>query len=281
MITFLELSVKFLNWCAAHQEPRTHEWYANYVYHYLEHLGDKAKLPAMDMKPYQVEEWVDGQPTWGDNYSRGAVVAINRVYNWGERRGYVTHNPIKTTHKPPAQRRNIYLKAPDYDKILGLLPSNDPFRDLLIFVWTVGCRPQEVRHIEYRHLHLDGGYILFPKEESKGKKQPRKIILNDVAMDIIKKNIGDRTEGKVFLNTRGNPWTKYSICNRMYRLSQQTGTRMFMYGVRHSWATRKLKAGHGHLQIAACMGHTDGSMLSKVYSHIDEDNEHLRTVLQD
>jgi integrase len=105
--------------------------------------------------------------------------------------------------------------------------------------------------------------------------------MNDHALETIKRNMGERVEGKIFLNNRGEPWTKYALCNRMWRLSKTTGVKLAMYDARHGYATRKLKANHGHLEIAATMGHTDGSMIAKVYSHIDEDDEHLRKVLID
>ncbi len=173
------------------------------------------------------------------------------------------------------------MKKEDYDRILGCIKDTDPFRDFLVFVWICGVRPQEARAIEARHLHLDKGYILFPKEESKGKREPRKIILNDEAADIIRRNLCGRKQGHVFLNSRKQPWTKFAVCARMQEISKRIGTRMFMYAARHGYGTRKLKAGHGHLAIAATMGHKDGSMLARIYSHIDEDDEHLRTVLVD
>lgn len=281
VITFRELSTKFLAWSKLHQAERSHEYYEGYVEKYIAHLGDKADDDAEAMKPYQLEEWVDSHPKWSDNYKRGGVVAINRVFNWGTKSGYVATNPIRTAHKPPAQPRKIFMKPEDYDKIYACLKATDPFRDLLVFVWIVGCRPQEARAIEVRHLHLDKGYILFPKEESKGKREPRKIIINDEVREIIRRNMGERTTGYVFLNSRKQPWTKYAICARMSKLSDMIGTRMFLYAARHGYGTRKLKAGHGHLAIAATMGHKDGSMLAKIYSHIDEDDEHLRTVLRD
>ncbi len=136
-------------------------------------------------------------------------------------------------------------------------------------------------NIESRHVNFEKGYILFPKEESKGKRSARKILLNELASNLIKYNMGERTDGKVFLNSRGQPWTEYAVCARMAELSKRTGTHMFMYAARHGYATRKLKAKHGHLEIAATMGHADGSMIARVYSHIDEDDEHLRKVLED
>ena len=33
--------------------------------------------------------------------------------------------------------------------------------------------------------------------------------------------------------------------------------------------------------VAACMGHSDGSMVAKVYSHIDKDDAHLKRALID
>lgn len=281
-MSFAELSSKFLAWSKIHQEPRSTEYYQNYIKIFLAHLGDSANNPAEAMKPFQIEEWTDSHhETWGNNYKRGAVVAINRVFNWGTKSGHIDVNPIKTAFKPPAERRKTYMKPEDYNLILSHLKPTDPFYDLLAFVWIVGCRPQEVRHIEPRHVNLEKSYIIFPKEESKGKRHPRKILMNEAAQEIVTRLMGDRKEGKAFLNTRGEPWTKYSICNRMHRLSKITGIRMFMYAARHGYATRKLKAKHGHLEIAATLGHVDGSMLAKVYSHIEDDDDHLRTVLVD
>ena len=281
MISFRELSQKFLTWSKDHQAHRSWEYYKNYLDMFCAFPG-VAETPAMNLKPYQVQEWIDShKDAWGNNYKAGAVVAIKRMFNWAESMGYIDANPINKMKREQVSPRKIYMKPENYEKILSCLETGDPFRELLRFVWITGCRPQEVRHIEPRHVNLENSYILFPKEESKGKKKARKILLNDEAKNIIINAMSNRVEGKVFLNTRGMPWTKHSICNRMYRLSKQIGMRMFMYAARHCYATRKLKAKHGHLEIAATMGHSDGTMLAKVYSHIDEEDEHLRLVLAD
>ena len=88
-------------------------------------------------------------------------------------------------------------------------------------------------------------------------------------------------EGKLFRNTRGDAWTKYSLCNRMYRLSEYTGVKMTAYDLRHGYITRKIKEGVNHMVIAPAVGHTDGSMIGKVYSHIAEEESHLREELGD
>lgn len=280
-IAFNALTNKYLSWCEKHRSPRSTEWYKGHIDNFLKFLKDDSSIPASDLKPFHVSEWVDSNPTWGDTYKGGAIVAIKRVYNWAIELGYADINPIARLKKPTAKRREIYMTNDDFQQILGMIKEGDPFRDLLLTVWFTGCRPQEVRHIEPRHVDLEKERIVFPAEESKGKRSKRIIYLHGEALEIVKRLMAEGREGKLFLNNRGTAWTKYAICNRFHRISKATGKRMFCYAARHGFATRKLTQGHDHLTVAALMGHTDGSMLAKVYSHVDQDVAHLKKALVD
>lgn len=281
-ITFNDLSHKYLAWCDKHRAPRSCEWYKGHIDNFLKFLGANSSMLAKDLKPFHVAEWVDSQPTWGPTYKGGAIVAIKRIYNWAIELGYAEINPIAKLKKPTPQRREIYMTKEDFDSILARISSIDPFRDLLRFVWLTGCRPQEVRHIEPRHVDEVHQRIVFPAEESKGKRAKRIIYLQAEAWEIIKRLMADESSGgKLFKNNRGTAWTKYAICNRFHRLSKVMGKRLFCYAARHGFGTRKLVQGHDHLTVAALMGHTDGSMLAKVYSHVDQDTAHLRKALAD
>ena len=280
MLTFGELAAKFLSWSKDHQAERSYEWYANYLNMFVAYPG-VADTPEADLKPFQVQEWIDSHgDDWGANYRGGAVVAVKRVYHWAEEMGYVEKNPVKKLKRPAPQRRKIYMKQEDYEQILGLVKPDDPFRDLLLFVWASGCRPQEVRHIERRHVSLERKRIVFPAEESKGKRTERIIRLNTVALEIITRLMETIQDGKLFRNSRGQAWTKFAICNRFDRISKITGKRMFCYAMRHSFGTRKLIQGHDCITVAALMGHTDGSMLSKIYSHVEDDDAHMTKAIE-
>lgn len=284
MITFEQLALKYLEWCKKHRAERTHEWYANHIESFLDYLEafGNGEIKADDLRPFHIVEWIDSHGNkWGDNYKGNAIVAIKRIYSWGEELGYSDINPIKKLKKPQSKRREIYMVQDDYDAILKLIAENDPFRELFLFVWHTGCRPQEARHIEARHVDLANERIVFPAIESKGKRTKRIIYMQGVALEIIKRRFEVYPEGKLFRNTRGDAWTKYSICNRFHRLSKIIGKRLFCYAARHGFGTRKLIQGHDHLTIAALMGHTDGSMLAKIYSHISDDAGHLKDALVD
>ena len=133
MITFRELSDKFLVWCKAHQAERTHEWYRNYTSMACAY-GNIGDTPAYELKPYQIQEWIDSHgEDWGNNYRGGAVTALKRVFNWAEEMGYGDGNPIKKLKKAPSERRKTYAKQDGVEKFLEAINEKDPFRDLLIF----------------------------------------------------------------------------------------------------------------------------------------------------
>lgn len=279
-ITVHALVTKYLTWCEKHRAPRSLEWYSGYLRDFLNHPGI-ADLDAMAIKPFRVSEWVDSKPTWGSTYSRGAIVAVQRVWNWAVEQGHLESTPLARMKKPSAKRREIYMKPDDFQQILALLSESDPFRDLFLFIWHSGCRPQEARAIEPRHVELDKERIVFPAEESKGKRSKRIIYLQGVLLEIIHRLMAENRTGKLFLNKRGTAWTKYAVCNRFLRISKVIGKKMFAYAARHGFGTRKLIQGHDHLTVAAIMGHSDGSMLAKIYSHISDDEAHLKRALAD
>jgi len=281
MITVDSLLTKYLVWCGNHRSPRSLEWYAGHIEGFRKYIGDAGSMDIMELKPFHIAEWVDSHAKWGDTYKGGAIVAIKRVYSWAEEMGYIETNPIKKMKKPTAKRRDNHMKPVDFQAILDRLPVHDPFRDLFLFVWNTGCRPQEVRHIEARHVFLDKECVTFPPIESKGKRYARTIYLHGTALAIITQLVEKYPDGKLFRNNRGGAWTKWALCNRFHRLSKATGKRMACYDARHGFATRKLIQGHDHLTVAALMGHSDGSMLAKVYSHVDKDTEHLKRALAD
>lgn len=169
----------------------------------------------------------------------------------------------------------------DFQAILGRIEEDDPFRDLFLFIWHTGCFPQEARHIEPRHVDLERAVIVIPKDEAKGKRYPRFIHLHGASLEIVRRLMAVRAEGKLFRNRRGEPWTKYVLCNRMYRLSRLAGVKKTAYDMRHGFATRKLVQGHDHLTIAELMGHCDRTMLVKVYAHLDRNDAHLKRALED
>jgi integrase len=226
------------------------------------------------------------------------------------------------------------MTSEDFARLLSKIKDSDPFRDLLLFAWHSGCRPQEARHIEPRHVHLVGECVIIPREESKGKRRPRIIILHGPALGIVKRLMAERTEGKLFLNIHGRPWKNFALCNRfdrlmlalgmeklrkngitvprlprfdrrayadkaqlkaawnehqkklrerrkqIYQLARQHGDRWAAYDLRHGFCQRLLENGANHLAVAELLGHSNGTMVSQVYSHMNRATTHLKDTLR-
>ena len=60
------------------------------------------------------------------------------------------------------------------------------------------------------------------------------------------------------------------------RLAREHGTRWCLYHFRHSFATRLLEAGKDSLTVSTLLGHADGAMLARVYSHVAKNGDYLR-----
>ncbi len=278
-LSVAEVFEKFLEWCQQHRAGLTYGWYLQHIQGFIDFLKKPAAMLATALRPFHVMEWADKHPSWGANYRRGAIIAIQRPFNWAAKLGYIAESPIRYIEKPQATRREQVITQQEWELIRDHYPAGDAFRDLLEFAWETGCRPQEVKGIETRHVELDKHRVSFPPAEAKGKKRWRMIYLTPRAEEIIEARMATQPGGLLFVNARGRKWTGFAMSCRFARLKKHLGVQYSCYSLRHGFATRKLEAGLDHITVAALMGHADATMLAKVYSHINERQDHLREQL--
>ena len=208
---------KFLDWCQKHRSARTYEWSKKHIQRFCDHLKTTRTMAAYELRPFHIVEWVDSKTTWGANQKRGAIVALTRPFNWAAKLGYVAASPVRGIEKPTPTKRDSRMTPEDFAMLLSHV-KDEPFRDLLVFAFEAGCRPQEARHIEARHLKLEHHRIEIPPTEAKGKKRWRVIYLSDAATDVVKRLAALRPSGPLFRNTDDNPWKAQAIVCRFQRL---------------------------------------------------------------
>lgn len=279
MITFRELCEKFLAWSEKNQAPRTTQIYKEYLNAYIRHIGISTDMPAESMKPLHVEDYIVAHQKWSDTYKNTTVVAINRPFNWGVDNGFIERNPIKKAAKPSVEGRKTYATPDDVEALLSNLHPTDPLRDFIMCQWHCFARPQEIRHIEARHVNLAIRQITFPKKESKGKKRERCLLILKDAYPIIEKLLQLYPEGKLFRNNRGAPWTKEALCSRFRKLSVLIKKDITLYDLRHGIISASLEKGIGVYDIAAASGHVNASMIDSRYSHVHQNKARLLGVL--
>jgi integrase len=72
---------------------------------------------------------------------------------------------------------------------------------------------------------------------------------------------------------------EYRVLERrrlIHRLAWEHGTKYSLYAFRHAFCTEALENGLDAVTVSVLMGHRDTTMISRVYSHLTQRQEHLR-----
>lgn len=273
--TVVALCDEFLDFCHRRQAVATFKWYLRYLEPFCQHVG--AKLKADDLRPYMVTRWVDEQyPDASPSTKHGATRAVVRVYNWAMKEGLLERNPVQYVSKPTPTPREAYVTPADFERILKQVRGE--FRDVLLFLWRTGARPQEFPLIEAKHV--EDRRITLDRVDSKGKKHRRVIYLDDTAAEIVERLCRRHPQGPIFRNTEGRPWCKDSMNCRMRRLREKLKIDgLCAVALRHGYITRKLKEGMDPITLGVLVGHKDPSMIAKTYQHLARDHDYLLTAV--
>lgn len=214
-----ELFDRFLDWVKQHRSPDTFVWYQ----YRLQRFADRfPELTIGQLRPFHVQEWVDSFPDHSPTTTRNYMRCVKRCIKWGQTLGYIESNPIQHISIPASTPKDAYLPPDEFARLLSST-RDTAFRDLLEVTYETGCRPQESLRIEIRHIDLNNQRWVLPRSEAKGKQAPRVVYLSDKAIVITRRLIGDRSSGKLFLNSRGKPWTTNAVNCAFQRIQHRVG----------------------------------------------------------
>jgi len=214
-----ELFDRFLDWVKQHRAPDTYRWYQYRLQRFADRFPD---LTITQLRPYHVQEWVDSYPNHSPTTTRNYMRSIKRCIKWGQSLGYIESDPIQHISIPSSRPKDVYVTPEQFAHLLTL--NRDPgFRDLLEVTYDTGCRPQESLRLEIRHVDLNNHRWILPRSEAKGKQAPRVVYLNDRSAAITQRLMENRTEGHLFLNSLGKPWTVSAVNCAFERIQIRMG----------------------------------------------------------
>jgi site-specific recombinase XerC len=209
----------FLDWTQENRAPKTYRGYKDFCQSFTE------KYPLLKigaLTPLHVTAWLQGT-TWNSTTKRGAITCLQRAFNWATKNRGLGKNPLRGMEKPEAKTRTTVVIPEEFVELLKKIPDRE-FRELLIVSYDCGCRPQEVKWLEARHVDLAKHRWVLPAAEAKGKKRPRVVyIATDRSLKIITRRITEYPHGRVFRNSHGNPWSASAVKIRFEKLEIQLG----------------------------------------------------------
>jgi integrase len=265
---------QFLRWTERRSAPLTVAWYTRHLTRFKAFIGG---LTVGELRKHHVTQWVadEFESDASASYLNGAIRAAVRPFLWAFDEEIIATNPLPKVKRPTPEPRENYTTPEQFAKALALVSADDPFRDLLEFLWLTGARPQEAVIIEACQWDREAGTVTLPRKSSKGKKYNRVIYLNPHAAGIIARLALKRPDGALFRNKVDNAWGKNSLTSRFRGLRKRLGFPFHAYLLRHGWVTQSLKKGVDSVTVGILAGHRDPSMVAKVYQHLAKDNAYL------
>ena len=266
---------RYLNFVAnsADHSAKTYEIDSGHLNSFADSLGEY--FPLADVIGQHLTDWADRRfadcsPTTKNQGMR----TVKACWAWGCQQGILKANALKYAKMPTPKIREVFFASDQWQAIVSAA-KNAQFRDYLTVILESGVRPQEMHKAQVRHYQ--NGRIVFPKDESKGKKRCRVVPLNPASVAIVERLIAGREPNAyIFLNTAGKPWNKDSIGCAVRRLRKKANfPGLVATACRHSFAYASLTQGSEPMAVSKAMGHVDTRMIETRYGHVETNLEYL------
>ncbi|MCK4386359.1 MAG: tyrosine-type recombinase/integrase, partial [candidate division Zixibacteria bacterium] len=152
---------------------------------------------------------------------------------------------------------------------------------ILEFLYATGVRIFELIGIKRKNLLLEVGLV---RVIGKGQKE-RVVPIGEKAIKSVEEYLSDlrpklanqNSQDVLFLNRRGNPFSRMGLWKILRKYVNQAGIkkRVSPHTIRHSFATHLLEGGADLRAVQEMLGHADIST-TQIYTHLDR--EYLKEV---
>ena len=276
----------YLDWSELNHAKGSHKQIRPLILSFGESLPPGLRVGQL--LPKHLTEWIDKRcpkhpkddsiPV-SANTRRDYLAIVRGAFGWAvsENERRIPYSPFGKYRMPKKTPRGECLTREQWNQVLAAVGLDDPFHDFLVVLYETGCRPQEARIIEARHIDSGRKIVQFKAGEVPGKPWERTILLNAPALAVLQRCALKHPEGPVLRNSRGRPWCKDSLNCRFQHLKTKLPFPVYCYIARHSRATELLENGASAGAVAGILGHQDATMVLRVYGkHIEQREEHLR-----
>jgi integrase len=246
--------------------PKTRRTREQTLTAFLEHTG---KIAVSKLTKRHICSFL--KPGWSPSTVRSHIKTIIACLNLALKDGLIEETPVKDIEKPGWERREKILSGEELQKLL--VAASEPFKTLLKAVADSGCRPGEICSLRVEDCFPDDSvWLVANKTKNQTGVKKRPIYLTPALAELTRSLIGVRTEGHLFLNRHGEPWTTDTVRLRFSRLRNKLGLSngVIPYGTRYRFASDAINHQKmDSLVVARLLGHSDARMLQRTYFRED------------
>lgn len=263
-----QIASRFMRFLAENRSANTVNLYGRYLRSFVSVFG---KLHPEKLKPSRVLRVCN-------TYHRLQIV--KRMFAWAANdERLIGKNPVSHLKKVPGIGRRRVLTDVEFARILRC--SAPEFRMFVIAQRELLARPQEIRSMKWSNIvsgcgkkrgkeALESQQVFIVFDEYKGRtrrcdpSKPRVIpVSHRLQRMLVRLSRTMETEGFVFKNKFGLPWTRNAIRCRWRRMRSlaeigpdERGEQIVSYTVRHTAATHAAAIGLRDKILADLLGHT-------------------------
>jgi integrase len=253
-------------------------------YYLIDFASEYDKKLARKLKVNDVTKWTDKHPRWGAASRRQAIASIKRALAWAEEEELILPHRITRMKKPGTKRRDVLIPDDTHARLMAAADDNSQprrrgrFRAFLVALSHTGARPGSIAAVQVPHVSEDGTRWVLPDHKTRNKTmQPLTVYLDPCMQTLTRILISGRKTGHLFLDSQNKPWTSNAVRCRMrrYREKLDLPAGSVAYSYRHTFITNALTSGNNTATVAELVNHSDGSMISKHYGHLEKCPDHL------
>lgn len=219
--------------------------------------------PVGNLRKKHVKKWLaslkgrDGKPCAPDS-KRSAIVAATSWQKFALKKKHLTKCVFKKIRKPMGRKRERIPTDNEQAAILRLARKHCPaFGRIYRCLRYTGARPGELANAQIGEYDPSIQRITLKKHKTARKVGvDRKIGVGPRMQGIVKRSIGSRTTGHIFLNDRGRRWTAETLSHMFRKLREMAGltSELVLYCTRHAAATAIYEK-YGLPEVAKVLGH--------------------------
>jgi integrase/recombinase XerD len=209
------------------------------------------------------------------------VACLRSFYRHLRRQGILVDDPTAHLRAPRKDRKLPQVLTRDevarlLERPRGTEPAALRDRALLEIMYACGLRASEAIGLEVSDIDLQAGIL---RARGKGSKERIVPIGSAAARALVAylmrgrtKLVGDRTEGRLFVNHRGRGLTRQGLYKIVQRHAKAAGLehKMSPHTLRHTFATHLLAGGCDLRSLQEMLGHADIAT-TQLYTHLSAD----------
>lgn len=223
--------------------------------------------------------WLRENKGWKENTLFKEVTLASTCFNHAIKRGYIILNPFRRLEmKAPESDAFKYLTSEELSYIEAYECSGNTriSRDIFLFSCYTGLAYADLKKISEENIHkgIEGyDWIFIGRQKTRNSsKNICKIPLEPQAKEIIEKyHDHPRRPHDRLLPVYSNVWLNRHLLTVKDKVNDKEDLidkHITMHVARHTFAIRKLDEGFSFDVVADMLGHSDTSMLRKVYGEV-------------